>query len=181
LRALRDGEKVYAPGMPIDLYSLPEHDLTLFVISGKHSSKESIRMFEDLGAECATRWLKYLDPTADMAQVELASLPALKRVKREKRMELFGDRPKPFAIAGSSGPSQQLFLEFWQRYADSDSNERCFGSLDEAYDWLGLSEAVRAAVAGVIDRQDSGAGARRTAGDPITLEPRGDRAAPGQP
>jgi hypothetical protein len=136
--------------MPVKRYLFPEHDLMLHLVRGKHTSKEVIESLQGMDESCATRWLVYLDPTADMSKIDIAHVPAIRRVKREKRRELFGDSPKPFAVACDSKESQQYFFEFWREY--SEGNECYFRTLGEAYDYLGLSEAARAAVAHVIDR-----------------------------
>jgi hypothetical protein len=134
--------------------SLPEHDLTLHLVSGKHTSAEGLRFFRSLDSSCATRWLSYFDPTVDMAQIDIGSAPEIKRVIAEKRRELFGDHEKPYAIVCGSERSRQYFFEFWSSYfvgPDAQENLRCFRSLDEAYDWLELSQAGRAAVARAIE------------------------------
>lgn len=71
----------------------------------------------------------------------------------EKRKELFADEPKPYAMVCASRASEQYF-DFWQRY-QSDAGRACFYSLDEAYDWLGLSEAARAAASAIIQRWEA--------------------------
>lgn len=149
--------------MPISRYSFPEHDLTLLVTRGKHTGQDVIQTFQSMDASCATRWLKYIDETTDMSEVYLSNLPVMRRVKAEKRRELFGDSPKPSAVVCDASPSGQILIEFWQRY--TDLGERCFRSLDEAYDWLGLSEAARDAVAHALD-EDANAGPRRPSAAP---------------
>jgi len=135
--------------------SLPEHDLTLHLVSGKHTSAEGIRYFQSLDPSCATRWLSYFDSTVDMARLDIASAPEIKRAIVEKRRELFGEHAKPYAIVCESERSRQYFFEFWSRYfvgPDAHAeNLRCFHSLEEAYDWLELSQAGRAAVARAIE------------------------------
>jgi hypothetical protein len=135
---------------------LPEHDLTLLVISGKLSSADVIEYFQGLDSSCcATRWLHYFDPTVDMSQIDIASVPELKRVIAEKRRELFGDHLKPFAVVCGSEGSEQYFFGFWSKYYFGPGvraeSWRCFRSLEEAYDWLELPQASRAAVARAIE------------------------------
>jgi hypothetical protein len=139
--------------MPIDRYLFPEHDLMAHLVWGQHTSQEIIESLQALDASCATRWLVYLDATADMSKVDIAHIPAVRRVKIEKRKELFGDNPKRFAIACGSKESWEYFSRFWGEY--SDGGEHYFRTLGEAYDWLGLSEAARAAVARAISRGDA--------------------------
>lgn len=139
--------------MPMDRYCFPEHDLMVHLIWGKHTSQEVIEAMQALDATCATRWLVYLDPTADMSKVDIAQIPAIRRAKSEKRKELFGDNPKLFAVACGSKKSRQYFFKFWGKY--SDCGEHYFRTLGDAYDWLGLSGAARAAVAHAINRGDA--------------------------
>lgn len=133
----------------------PEHDLTLHLVSGNLTSAEIVHLFRNLDAGCATRWLSYFDPTVEMSQIDIASVPELKRVIAEKRRELFGDRPKPYAIVCGSEESEQYFVRFWWKYFAGPNaqaeNLRCFRNLDAAYDWLELPEAGRAAVARAIE------------------------------
>jgi hypothetical protein len=135
--------------------SLPEHDLTLHLVSGKHTSAEGIQFFRSLDSSGATRWLSYFDPTVDMAQIALGDAPEIKRVIADKRRELFGDHAKPYAIVCGSEISWRYFSEFWRRcYSAPDArtqNMRCFQSLEEAYDWFELPQAGRAAVARTIE------------------------------
>jgi hypothetical protein len=136
---------------------LPEHDLTLQLVSGVHSGEEAIQFYRALDAGCATRWLSYFGPTADMSKIDVASVPLLKRVLTEKQKELFGDKPKPHAIVCLSESSRQYFFDFWKPYFThgDESVVRSFRSLEEAYDWFGLSDEARAAVAGAIEGRDA--------------------------
>jgi hypothetical protein len=134
---------------------LPEHDLTLHLVSGKHTSVEGLQFFRSLDSSCATRWLSYFDPTVDMSRIAIGSAPKIKRVIAQKRKELFGDHPKPYAIVCASEISEQYFFDFWWKYfvgPDAQAeNMRCFRSLEEAYDWLELAQAGRAAAARAIE------------------------------
>jgi hypothetical protein len=165
--------------------TLPEHDLTLHLVHGKLTSTDVSQYFRSLDSSCcATHWLHYFDPTVDMAQVDIASVPKLKRIIVEKRRELFGDAPKPFALVCASEGSQQYFFGFWSKYfvgPDAQAeNWRCFRSLEEAYDWLELPQASRAAVARAIEdwemaratddrERPAAAQAVRTRGDDVRL------------
>lgn len=134
--------------MSIYRYCFPERDLTVFVVREKHTSEQIIQAYRELDSTCATRWLVYLDPTTDMSKVDIAHIPAIRRARHEKRKELFGENPKLFAIVCASEESEQYFFKFWQEY--TNVNEGIFNNLGEAYDWLGLDEAARAAVAHAI-------------------------------
>jgi predicted Fe-S protein YdhL (DUF1289 family) len=128
-----------------------EHDLTLHLVSGKHTGAEVIRFFGAMDATCATCWLIYYDPTLEL-QISIADTPPLKHAIDYKRRELFGDKPKRYAIVCGNKTSEEFFFGFWRRYFPSQTDElRCFRSLDEAYDWLGLSDTGRVAVARAID------------------------------
>jgi hypothetical protein len=135
--------------------NLPEHDLTLHLVSGDLTSAEAIEYFSSMDSSCATPWLSYFDPTVDMSQIDIASVPELKRAIAEKRKQLFGDHPKPYAIVCGSEGSEQYFFGFWWKYfggPDAQAeNLRCFRSLEEACDWLELPQAGRAEVARAIE------------------------------
>jgi hypothetical protein len=131
-------------------YCLPEHDLMIHLVLGKHDSEEAMQFIQSLDETCAMRWLCYYHPAVDVAGMDVAHIPAVKRALAEKRKDLFGDKPKLHALACASRATDQYF-EFWGRY-DSSSGDaaRAFRSLDEAYDWLGLSEAARAAASAIV-------------------------------
>jgi hypothetical protein len=124
---------------------LPEHDLMLHLIWGKQNSEEVMQFAKSLDDTCAMRWLCYYHPNLDTAGMDVAHLPTIKRAFAEKRKELFGDKPKPHALACAPDP----YFDFWRRY-DSEA-QHSFHSLDEAYDFLGLSQADRKAATAAIE------------------------------
>ena len=81
-------------------------------------------------------------PSQPRAQVDVASVPVLKRVLSEKQKELFGDKPKRHAFVCVSESSRDYFFGFWKPYFThgDESMVKSFRSLEEAYDWLGLSD-----------------------------------------
>jgi hypothetical protein len=153
---------------------LPDHDLMIHLVWGKHDAEEAIQFVRDLDDTCAVRWLCYYHPSVDMAGMDVAHLPAVKRAVTEKRSALFGDKPKPHALACASKASDHFF-DFWRRY-DSSAGARSFHSLDEAYDFLGLSQADRKAATAAIERFE----ADIDAGRPVP-EPAHGRGASGRP
>jgi hypothetical protein len=137
---------------------LPEYDLTLQLVSGVHTGEEAVQFYAALDSSCATRWLTYFDPTSDFSQVNVASVPVIKRVYGDKRQELFGDAPKAHALACCSDSSRQYFFDFWKPYfglGDESIMHLC-RSLEEAYDWLGLCDDARAAVIHAVERFEAG-------------------------
>jgi hypothetical protein len=114
---------------------------------GEHDSKEAIQFARELDETCATRWICYYHPSLNMAGLHVACIPAVKRAMDEKRKELFGDTQKPYAMVCASEGSEQD-LDFWRKYQGGAG--RTFHSLEEAYDWLGLSEAARAVASATI-------------------------------
>jgi hypothetical protein len=132
---------------------LPEHDLTLQLVGGLHGAEEAIRFFRSLDSTCATRWLSYFDPTSDLSQIDVASVPLIKHAYADKQTELFGDKPKPHVIVCRSDSSRQYLLDFLKMYFGHGGDENlmsCFCSLEEAYACLGLSDEARLAVARAI-------------------------------
>jgi hypothetical protein len=115
---------------------LPEHDLTLQLVSGLHSAEEAAQFFRSLDATCATRWLSYFDSTADLSQIDIASIPLIKHAYVDKQRELFGDEPKAHVIVCRSGSVRQYLLDFLRTYFGRGGGENllsCYGSLEEAY------------------------------------------------
>jgi hypothetical protein len=137
----------YARFMAHRLCCLPGHDLMLHLVAGEHSSEEAIEFAQLLDETCASRWLCYYHPSVTMDGMDVARIPAVRRAVEEKRKQLFGDKPKAYALACTSKASKPYF-DFWRRY-DSEAG-RAFQSLDEAYDFLGLSGADRAAADAAI-------------------------------
>jgi hypothetical protein len=121
----------------------------LRLVWGEHTAEHAIEFVQSLDKTCATRWLSYFHPTVDLSKVVVTEIPGIKRAFDEKRRELFGAKPEPYAIVCGS-EAVRLYFEFWSRYSGSD--ERVFSSLDEAFDWLGLSEATRAVASHTLER-----------------------------
>jgi hypothetical protein len=144
----------------------------LRLISGRYPAGEAIEFFRSLDKTCALRWLTYFYPTVDISEVDVANIPAIKRAIDEKRREIFGDKPKGYAVVCGSESSKQYF-DFWSRYWCPDG--AVFGSLDEAYDWLGLSETDRAAASRMLERWIAAV----EAGEPSAGRPQGGRPASG--
>jgi hypothetical protein len=141
--------------MAIRSKRFPEYDLSLYVVSGPHSGEDAIRFVEGLGPADAMRWLTYFDPTVDLDDHDVASLPRLKRTIAAKLKELFGDEPRPRVIVCSSRAHEEFFLRFWKDYLIKGEVQPAKpiirGSLVAAYDWLALPEAAREAVSREIE------------------------------
>jgi hypothetical protein len=144
--------------MGIRVRRFPEHDLTLYVVTAPHTAEEAVRFFQGLDARDATRWLTYFDPTVDMSGLDVASIPRLKRVLAAKIEKLFPDKRPVRAIVCASGAAEQFFRTFWRSYLETGDTRPgepgLFNNLEAAYDWLGLPETVRAAIAHVVDGDD---------------------------
>ena len=128
-----------------------------------------MQFYSALDTSCATRWLTYFDPTSDFSQVNVASVPVIKRVYSDKREELFGEKPKAHALACCSDSSRQYFFDFWKPYfglGDESIMHLC-RSLEEAYDWLSLSEDARAEVIGAIEGSGAAHAGVRCYGAPL--------------
>ena len=138
---------------------LPDHDLTLHLVSGGHTSAETLCFFQALDDRCATRWISYFDPTVDMSQTDIASMPAIREIMVKKRKELFPGKTKLHAIVCTSESSAQYFQDFWRNYV-AEPDLRVFRSLGEAFDWLGLGEPARCAAASAIHDWESSQGER---------------------
>ena len=134
---------------------LSEHDLTLHLVTGAHTSAEAIHFFQSLDDGCATRWLSYFDPTVDMSRIDIASIPEIRHVIAEKQKGLFGQKIKPYAIVCGSDASEQYFFGFWRKYYVGPEVQagsvRIFRGLDDAFDWLRLSNPARSAATRAID------------------------------
>jgi hypothetical protein len=135
--------------MAIRTKRFPECDLSLCIVSGAHTCEEAVGYFEGLGAADATRWLHCFDPTLDMSGHDVACLPRLKRTIIAKRRELFGDKPKLYAIVCPSNASE-AFFKFWCGFVEAGEHHgtapQLFPSLEAACEAFGLPEAARRAV-----------------------------------
>jgi hypothetical protein len=128
---------------------LPDHDLTLHLVSGEHTSAETLCFFQALDDRCATRWLSYFDPTVDMSKTDIASMPVIREIIAKRRKELFRDGTKPYAMVCVSESSARYFQDFWRKYV-AEPDLRVFRSLGEAFNWLELPEPARCAAATAI-------------------------------
>lgn len=121
----------------------------LRLIWGEHTAEHAVEFIQSLDRTCATRWLSYFHPSVDLSKVSVTQIPPIRRAFEQGRRTLFGGEPKAYAIVCGSEPVMDYF-DFWAKYSGSD--ERVFSSLDAAYDWLGLGDAVRALAAGTLER-----------------------------
>jgi hypothetical protein len=165
--------------MAIRVKRFPAFDLNLYVVGGPHTGRDAIRFYEGMGAPDAARWLTYFDPTVDVSEIGISSLPKLRRAIAAKQKELFGETPPPRIIVCSSAAQKEFFLRFWTGYLVKGDvrppKATIVSSLEAAYDWLGLPASARATVERAIqddDLEEIDPVTGRTAPEPAPARPR---------
>lgn len=157
------------------LRHFPEHDLTVRIIRGPQTADEIIQFYKRLDRAYG-HWLTYIYPAEPLdleRDVPIDRIPELKRVIAEMRRALFGDRPQFTAVVSPPDDSVEVY-KFWRRYYATGENVDTshiafFSDLDEAYNWLGLTDAARAVATRTIEEfQASGA-------EPRVKAPRAER------
>lgn len=133
--------------MGIKLTRHPEYDVTLLIFSGPLKAEQMIEQFRALDKRDRGHWLSYFDTSADLTEVDIAHLPALRHIVAAKGKELFGDPPRRrcSAIVYCSTVTEQFF-KFWRNYAAAGeahpTTPGLFSSFKAACDWLGLPEGA---------------------------------------
>lgn len=142
--------------MAIRTSRFPAYDVNLYVMSGTLTGEETIRFYAGLRApEDAVRWITYFDPGLDLAGLDVASLPYIKRTIALKQRELFAGEPAPRVLVCSSRAQEDFFFKFWDGYVSTGDvrpvKPAIVSSLATAFDRLRLPDVARAAIRHAID------------------------------
>jgi hypothetical protein len=140
--------------MVVHLKHFPEYRLSANIYSGAATNEDMLHNFQQL--DPGSDWLAYFDETADLSNIEVADLPALKRVMAEKETAPGGEARRA-AFVNLSGPNE-LFVDFWRHYATKGVGRprprAKFDTVEAACRWLGqppaACEAIAKAVADVL-------------------------------
>ena len=132
--------------MGIVVKRFPDYGLTLDIWRGSVAAEEIIEHFEGMTLAEAGLRISFIDPAANLYAMDIAHIPALKRVSDRLLNELYAGRPMYSAIVCAPGENKPV-VEFWLRYAwpehEDGRHPVVFPSLEEAFDWLGLPEGAR--------------------------------------
>ena len=148
--------------MSISITRFPEFKLALVLFRDLIDAAEMLDFFRGPWADRdgETRWLTFVAPDADLAQLDLMSITELKRVVDRKRRERPWDESFRSAIVSDSRRNDPM-VNLWKGYVGRDPEHRSkpvvFSSLEGACAYLGLSAEARGALAEAV-------GLDRTAG-----------------
>jgi hypothetical protein len=142
--------------MGVRIERFPEYGVTLCIYSGLITFEAALEHFDRLGPEDALRRIDYADPTTDLASVDMAATPRLRREVAARLNKLLAGRRGVAAIV-SDGKTGKLTPDFWAHYVAQDESfpveVRSFDSLEAACAWLDLPESgCRAVIAAAKDR-----------------------------
>lgn len=141
--------------MSISISRFPEFKLALLVFRDLIDAAEMLDFFRGQGAdrEGETRRLTYIDPGADLSQLDLMSITELKRVIDRTRRERAFDKSFRAAIVSYSRRNDPI-VNLWKGYVGRDPDHLAkpvvFSSLDGACAYLGLPAEAREALAQVV-------------------------------
>jgi hypothetical protein len=148
--------------MSISITRFPEFKLALVLFRGPIDAAEMLDFFRGPWADRdgETRWLTFVAPDADLAQLDLMSITELKRVVDRKRQEQPWDESFRSAIVSDSRRNDPM-VNLWKGYVGRDPGHRAkpvvFSSLEGASAYLGLPMEAREVLAEAV-------GLDRTAG-----------------
>jgi len=139
--------------MAIREKQLPEPGVIVTVLSGTVTPEDVLAHYDRLPSVERRRMLIYVEPTADLARINVGVIPELKRAIAAKLVELYGNERVLTAWVCGPGANEPL-IDFWCRYVVGGeylSTSVLFPTLEAACDWLGLSGAARGAAAEAIE------------------------------
>ena len=100
------------------------------------------------------RQIHYLDRSVDVSGLDVASIPALRRITTAKVREVCKDEPR-FTALVAAAPEAQQYLQLWCSYAAPEEGRQSvraeFCTIKDACDWLGLSDAACNAVTAAVE------------------------------
>lgn len=141
--------------MSITLSRFPEFKLALLAFRDRIDAAEMLEFFRGRNAdrESETRWLTWIDPGADLSQLDLMSITELKRLVDRKQRERAWDENFRTAIVSNSRRNDPM-VNLWKGYVGRDpdhlSKPVVFSNLEGAYAYLGLPAEARETVAQAI-------------------------------
>jgi hypothetical protein len=141
--------------MSISITRFPEFKLGLIVFRDLIDAAEVLDFFRgpDADRHGETRRLTYIDPGADLSQLDLMSITELKRVIDRKRRERALDESFRIAIVSNSRRNDPI-VNLWKGYVGRDpdhlSKPVVFSSLEGACAYLGLPAEAREALAQAV-------------------------------
>jgi hypothetical protein len=138
--------------MSISISRFPDHKLALLLFRGPIDAIDMLDFFGGQGAprEVAMRWLTYIDPDADLSQLDLMSITELKRTIDRRQRERAWDATFRTAIVCNSRRNDPM-VNLWKGYVGHDPGHLAkpvvFSSLEGACAYLTLPVDAWAGVA----------------------------------
>lgn len=119
----------------------PEFGVTLNIYSGTLTSEVIMRFLDRLEPTPWTRWINYLDPTADFSSLDIAHIPVIRRAFADTLKRLYGEARLQVCWVSAS-PMNESILRFWPSYIGIDVQHpidpASFPTIARACAWLEL-------------------------------------------
>jgi hypothetical protein len=132
----------------------PEYGVTLQIFRGEINREAWMDYYARFPAESAPRFITWVDASADLSGIDLASGPELKRVVAAKLREAFGDLPIVSILVPGS-PAQEAYVKFWcgfERAGETHPAESVIApDLATACDLLGLPKDAAEKLAEAVE------------------------------
>jgi hypothetical protein len=151
--------------MSISIARFPEFKLALVVFRDLIEAEELLAFYGGCEADRdgESRWLTYVDPDADLSQLDLMTITELKRVAGRKQRErpwVEGFRAAIVSNSRRNDPMVNLWKGYVGRDPDHFAKPLVFPSLDGACAYLGLPAEARETLAQAVGLGRSSAPAR---------------------
>jgi hypothetical protein len=133
----------------------PEYDLILQIFRDAITREVWMAYYDGFSATSADRFITYLDPSADMSVLDIASGPELKRVVAAKLREVYGDNASVVSILVPGSKEQELYAQFWCAFEGAGDKHPavsvCAPDLKAACALLGLPQEAWKSLAAAVE------------------------------
>jgi hypothetical protein len=140
--------------MGVSIRRFPEFDVSLLILQGLVETGELTDFARQIDGDLPRRWITYVDPCADLNQLDLPFFGELKRILGPKLRARFAPDEFRSAIVTDSRVNDPV-VRLWSSFASGDgeypANPVVVSSLGSASDYLELPAAARLALVQAID------------------------------
>jgi hypothetical protein len=139
--------------MGVSIRRFHEHDVSLLTLQGVVRAEELTDFARRIDSNAPSRVVTYVDPGADLSQIDLQTITDYKRLMGRRLKAQFAGRKFRSAIVCDSRLNEPI-IRLWANYVGRDddypANPAVFSTLGQACDYLGLEAAARAALSEAI-------------------------------
>jgi hypothetical protein len=135
--------------MGVSIRRFPDLGVSLLTLHGLVASEELSDFARRIDQGVPRRWITYIEPGADLTQLDLLFFTELKRLIGAKLKAQFGDEEFRSALVCDSRVNDAV-IRLWASYVGRDethpSKPAVFSALGQAFDYLELATPARAAI-----------------------------------